>query len=38
MTIGKKGIYEFKISIDQFLDESYREVKDYIFNSFKIIE
>lgn len=38
MTVGKRGIYEFKISIDQFLDESYREVKDYIFNSFKIIE
>lgn len=38
ITIGKRGIYEFKISVDQFLDESYKDIKDYIFNSFKIVE
>lgn len=38
MTTGKRGIYEFKVIIDQFLDEKYNDVKKHIFNSFRVKE
>ncbi|MGL5751527.1 MAG: hypothetical protein ACRCXT_13425, partial [Paraclostridium sp.] len=38
ITTGKKGIYQFNILIDQFLEKEYEEVKNHILNSFKVIE
>lgn len=38
ITSGNKGIYEFKIDVDEFLVDEYRDVIDSIFDSFYIIE
>lgn len=38
ITSGNKGIYEFKIDVDEFLVDEYRGVIDYIFDSFYISE
>ena len=38
ITSGNKGIYEFKIDVDEFLVDKYRDVIDSIFDSFYIIE
>ena len=38
ITSGTKGIYEFKIDVDEFLANGYKDVIDYIFNSFYIYE
>ena len=37
MTVGKNGIYEFKINVDEFLEEQYKNVIDKMFNSFNIL-
>ncbi len=37
MTVGKNGIYEFKINVDEFLEKQYKNVIDKIFNSFNIL-
>jgi hypothetical protein len=38
ITAGKLGIYEFKIDVDEFLVDVYKDVIDKIFDSFYIIE
>lgn len=38
MTTGKRGIYEFKVFVDQFLDINYTDIRKHILNSFKIVE
>lgn len=38
MTNGCNGIYEFKIEVDEFLADEYKDIIRYIFNSFYIIE
>lgn len=37
ITVGKKGIYELKINVDEFLEKQYKNVIDKIFNSFNIL-
>lgn len=38
ITSGNKGIYEFKIDVDEFLVDEYRDIIESIFDSFYIIE
>lgn len=38
LTTGNRGIYQFKISVDKFLNEKYKEIIEYIFSSIRIIE
>lgn len=38
ITSGKLGIYEFKIDVDEFLEDGYKDVIDKIFASFYINE
>jgi hypothetical protein len=37
LSLGKLGIYEFKIIVDEFLEPYYKNVIDKIFNSFHIL-
>lgn len=38
ITTGCNGIYEFKIDVDEFLIDEYKEMIKYIFNSFYIVK